>query len=398
MPLIRILAKRPYRHLLMAQVSALLGTGIMTVALSLLAYRLAEGNAGAVLGTALACKMVAYVGVAPIAGALVCRVSRRVWLVVLDVVRAAIVMVLPFVDQAWQIYVLIFFLSACSAASTPVFQAIIPDVLPDEDDYTEALSLSRLAYELENLLSPAIAAVLLSWISFHWLFAGTALGFFVSALLIGTVAVPAAARAANEVRFLTRLTAGMRVFLVTPRLRGLLALNLAVAIAGAMIIVNTVVYVRTLLGGNDHAVAWAYTASGMGATVAALMIPRLIGCWSDRRVMLTGSGLMALGLALAVMNPGLMELLVLWGMIGAGSSLVQTPIGRLLTRTGDKQTRQGLFTAQFTLSHACWLLAYPLAGWLGAELGMAATFVIMAIVVVLASFVARALWPVSSPI
>ena len=61
--------------------------------------------------------------------------------------------------QPAQIYVLIFLLNAGSAAYTPTLQATIADVLPDETQYTRALSLSRLAYDLENLLSPTLAAV-----------------------------------------------------------------------------------------------------------------------------------------------------------------------------------------------------------------------------------------------
>jgi len=61
-----LLRNRTYRHLLAAQVIALIGTGLATVALGLLAYELAGADAGRVLGTALAIKMVAYVGVAPV--------------------------------------------------------------------------------------------------------------------------------------------------------------------------------------------------------------------------------------------------------------------------------------------------------------------------------------------
>lgn len=80
----------------------------------------------------------------------------------MDLVRAAIALLLPFVTQVWQVYVLIFLLQAASAAFTPTFQATIPDVLPAEKDYTHALSLSRLAYDLESLLSPTLAAMLLT--------------------------------------------------------------------------------------------------------------------------------------------------------------------------------------------------------------------------------------------
>ena len=47
---------------------ALIGTGLLTVALGLLAYDLAGPRAGAVLGTAYAIKMIAYVGLAPVVG------------------------------------------------------------------------------------------------------------------------------------------------------------------------------------------------------------------------------------------------------------------------------------------------------------------------------------------
>ena len=75
-PMLSPLADRIYRHLLLAQVLSLLGAGVATVALGLLAYKLAGADAGAVLGTALAIKMAAYVGVAPVAGAFVHLVPR----------------------------------------------------------------------------------------------------------------------------------------------------------------------------------------------------------------------------------------------------------------------------------------------------------------------------------
>ncbi|WP_445177241.1 hypothetical protein [Rhizorhapis sp. SPR117] len=88
--MIAVLANRTYRHLLSAQIIALVGTGLATVALGLLAYELAGGNAGAVLGTALAIKMIAYIGIAPVVGAFADRLPRRAFLVAMDLVRAAV--------------------------------------------------------------------------------------------------------------------------------------------------------------------------------------------------------------------------------------------------------------------------------------------------------------------
>lgn len=50
--MLQVLRHRTYRHLFAAQVVSLLGTGLATVALGLLAYDLAGEDAGAVLGTA----------------------------------------------------------------------------------------------------------------------------------------------------------------------------------------------------------------------------------------------------------------------------------------------------------------------------------------------------------
>ena len=80
-----VLRNRTYRHLFGAQVIALIGTGLATVALGLLAYDLAGANAGSVLGTALAIKMVAYVGIAPVVGAFANRLPRRAFLVAMAV-------------------------------------------------------------------------------------------------------------------------------------------------------------------------------------------------------------------------------------------------------------------------------------------------------------------------
>lgn len=225
-----VLANRTYRHLFLAQVIALVGTGLATVALGLLAYDLAGDRAGAVLGTALAIKMIAFVTVAPIAAAFAEVVPRRAMLVSLDLVRAAVALCLPFVTEIWQVYVLIFVLQSASAAFTPAFQATIPDVLPDEKDYTRALSLSRLAYDLESLVSPMLAAALLTVISFHSLFAGTVVGFLVSAALVVSVALPNHPAKVRRSIY-ARTTRGLRLYLATPRLRGLLALCLTVSAA-----------------------------------------------------------------------------------------------------------------------------------------------------------------------
>jgi MFS family permease len=397
--MLRILANRDFARLFAAQLVALLGTGLMTVALGLLAYQLAGGDAGAVLGTAYAIKMLAYVGLSPLAHAVVARLPRKAVMIGADLVRGGAALCLPFVSEVWQVYVLIFVLQAASATFTPTFQAVIPDILPDEGEYTRALSLSRLAYDIENLASPALAGLLLLLMPFSALFAGTALGFAGSALLVRLAHVPAVREAAEQAPFLARATSGVRHYLATPRLRGLLALNLAAAAAGAFVLVNTVVLVRDGFGRGDSDLAVAMAAFGAGSMAAALLVPRVVEILGDRRLMMVaGHALCLLSLAIGGWLawrglPGWPVFLLLWAGIGALYSAILTPSGRLIRRSGSAAERPALFTAQFALSHACWLVSYPLAGFAGRWLGMAQALLILGALALAGVVVARRVWP-----
>lgn len=397
-----LFAHRDYRLLFTAQIAALFGTGLTTVALGLLAYELAGGNAAIVLGTALTLKMIAYVTVAPIAGAYAGLLPRRQFLMALNGIRGAIVLALPFVDQIWQIYVLITLLQIASAAYTPTYQAVLPDILPDERDYTKALSAAQLAATMETLLSPMLAALALSVISFHWLFVGTGIGFVISVALVMAASIPNAVVGDSAIG--ERLAAGLRLFAATPRLRGLLGLNLVVAAAGSVVMVNTVNYARDVLGGNQSGVAMLLAANGLGTMLVALTLPKILDRRGERPVMLTGAAVLVTGLAAAITlstTPtgawSWPAALTAWAIIGAGTGLVLTPTGRVLRRSARPEDRPALFAAQFSLSHLAWLVTYPITGWLATTAGFTTTWVTLAVIAALGVIAAVRLWPRKDP-
>lgn len=386
------LANSEFRKLFAAQIIALVGTGLSTVALTLLAYDLVGGNAAAVLGTAMAFKMVAYVVFAPIVGGLAHRFPRKAFLIIMDLIRAGIVLVMPFVTEIWQIYLLIFLLNLFSAGFKPVFAATIPDIVPNERAYTRALSMSRLAYDLENLLSPLFAGLALLVMTYTGLFVANSVAFLISAVLIVATTIPLGQRAARIGGLWDQITFGLRAYMKTPRLRGLLALYLAVSSASAMVIVNTVVYVREFLGGTESDVAMAMAAAGGGSMLAALCIPWVLDRVPDRPVMLSGSLTMAVGVGLMSTGPEFSALLPIWFVIGLGWSMVQTPAGRVVNRSAAAADRPAYFSAQFALSHACWLIFYPVAGQLGTRIGIETTAIWLAGGILLFTALAAMLW------
>ncbi|MFI7005585.1 MFS transporter [Streptomyces sp. NPDC050145] len=393
----RLFAIRDYRHLFGAQVIALFGTGLTTVALGLLAYDLAGPRAGTALGTALTIKMVMYVVIAPLAAAYIDRLPRRAVLVALDVLRGAVVLALPLVSEVWHIYVLIGLLQAGSAAFTPTFQAVIPDIVTDESAYTRALSASQVASTMESLLSPVLAAVALTFMSFDRLFLGTSAGFLVSALLVLSARVPDA-RPSAHTRAWDKAAAGIRTFVTTPRLRGVMALNLTVAAAGSIVVVNTVNYVRDVLGGSQSDVAWMLAASGTGTLLAALALPRVLDRIAARTVMLTGAAVLvaATTAAVTVVTTGLTTwtgTAVVWATTGIGMALIITPTGKVLRASAGRAAIPEIFAAQFSLSHLAWLITYPIAGRLGTTAGFPLAWTVLAALAAAGAVGALLLWP-----
>lgn len=375
------LRHRTYRHLFVAQVVALLGTGLLTVALSLLAFEIEPESAGVVVATALTIKIVAYVLLAPVVTALTSRWSPRTVLVGADLVRIAVAVALPFVSETWQIYGLVLVLQAASATFTPTFQAAIPVILTEESEYTRALSLSRLAYDLEAVASPVAAAGLLLVMSFDGLFVGTALGFAASAFLVlGAGLRVEGVRVSSSFR--SRAAAGVRMFAARRSLRVLLLLDLAAACATATVLVNTVVVVREGLDLGASHLAVTLGAFGSGSMIVALVLPRVLDRASALTVMLAGgaASAVALILATATVSGPWWSLLAAWVVLGATTSAVLTPSGSVVNDAVNADERPAAYAAHFSLSHACYLLAYPVAGVVGDVRGIATSTVVLALV------------------
>ncbi|MCY4165273.1 MAG: MFS transporter [Gammaproteobacteria bacterium] len=383
-----------FRRLFAAQAVALAGTGLSTVGLQLLAYRLTGGQAAPVLATALSIKMIAYVFLAPICGGLAHRTSRKSILVASDALRAGLVLLLPLVAAEWQIYLLIFGIQALAAASKPALQAIIPTVLPDQATYMRALSWTRLAYDLETAGSMMLAIALMAAGSgFELLFELNSGAFLLSALLIIFTRLPKAAPAERTGRILDDITFGLRSYMATPRLRALLALYSGAAMVSGAVLVNNVDYVRTALGGADYLVAVTMLAYGAGSMAAALATPLILRRISSRQLVSRGALLAGFAALCLIFSPGLFPALVIWMAMGAGGAWVYTPSGGIINRSSSPADLPAYFSAHFSLSHLAWLASYPLAGWLGTMLGLPAAGLILGLVCIALALAGARLWP-----
>ncbi len=386
--------KRSYYRLFFAYVLALFGTGIATVALALLAFDLTGDDSGAALGAALSLKMFAYVAAAPVAAALTDRLPRKPLLIALDLIRAGCLVLMPFVSEMWQATALVFVFALASATFTLVYLAVVPYLLGSDEDYTKSLARSRIASELETSASPLFAAGLVLVLSTAGIFALVTGVFLASAALVRGARLPEP-RTARGPRpgIVTKVLHGPKLLLRTPGLRGLVALDVAAAIATAMVMVNTVALVQGVFDLGRTAVAIAFAIFGGGAITGALTMPGLLRSVSERTMMLAGAALITAALMAGTLASTLYALVLVWFLLGLGVSVTLTPASYLIRRTARPEDLQPLFAAQFSITNAALMLAYPAAGWLGVEAGIRATFLTLGLAAAAATVAALLLWP-----
>lgn len=388
--------KRSYYRLFSGYVLALFGTGVATVALALLAFDLAGDDSGAVIGTALSIKMIAYVLAAPVVTVITERLPRKQLLIALDLIRAASLITLPFVTAVWQVYVLVFVFSVASATFGFVYLALVPYLLGSEEDYTRSLARSRIASELEGPISPLMASGLMILFSAAGIFMVAAGVFVVSALLVRSAALPrhVASRAGGSWQKLGR---GPQLFIAVPEFRAVIAFDFVVALGTAMVMVNTVVIVQGMFDLQRDASALAFFAFGAGSILGAVLLPLILSVAEERRLMMIGSGLVVCGLLFGTLQSQLIGLLLLWVVLGLGVAWVLTPVTYLIRRIAAPADLQILFAAQMSIANVCLLLAYLLAGWLGALIGIQGTFALLGLGAIGATVLAHLLWPAAAP-
>ncbi|HEY8158645.1 MAG TPA: MFS transporter [Methylobacter sp.] len=406
-----LLRNRNFRLLFSAQLISLAGSGATTVGLALFAHQLVGGSsAAAVIGNALMLRILAFLLFSQPAGVLADRVNRKLLLILADLVRFVLMALFPFVQNVWQVYLMIFFINAATAFFTPTYDSTIPEVVGREQ-YVRALSLSRIAVDMEAVLGPAIAGLLVSLLGLNWLFWFDAATYLISAVLVLASVLPHIPKPSVQFSFKTllgELTLGARILLRQSVLRRALLLNLVDAIAGAAAIVATVVYVKDVLKLGEDEFVLAMVGLGLGSTVTALFLGWATGRYESgakgpaelhgrrhrwtERALLTGGVILGLILLPGIWRPSFLLFACLWLLSGVGQALIDISSSTLLAEHTQKADRGKAYAAHFALTHTFWLITYPAIGQGVSRLEAPLTFTIagaICLVIALLAIISR---------
>lgn len=349
-----------FQRLFWAHVVSLVGSGLSSVALGLLAHQLVGASASAVLGITLAIRIVVIVLCAPWAGMVAARFGARATMIASDFSRAAVVLGFFFVEEVWHIYALAVLLNLGAAIFTPVYKAVIPGVTSAEQ-YPRALALGSVAYDTANILGPSLAALTIASIGFRGNFVANALTFVVSAALL--FGLPRLTAASGPIKSRASLGHGIASMFGRWQLRETLYLALQTSIVGGFVLVATVDFIKGQLALSDTAYGWAMAAYGIGSVAGAVLYGKA-GQRTRNALVNAAAPAMLLALASAGFFHRFEPLLLAWAFAGAGQCILGIRGNELLAANSDVDERPHIYAAHFSLSHAGWGITYPLAGFL----------------------------------
>lgn len=362
------LQNKTFAKLYLAQTISLLGDAFSWVGLALLAYQLEKGHSATILATALTLRVVAFIIFSPFAGVVADKIARKKILYVTHFIRMAIICCLPFVNAEWQIYALVFLLNVFNAFFTPTYRAIIPQII-EGNYFREAIGLSTATFQLLGVLGPALAGIVAVWLGARQIFFLDGISFIIAGILILSIpkndlqkGVSKEAKQAGNTW--NDVIKGIRLLFSNKILRFALIIEFVSAIAGAMILVNTIGHIKNNLLLNDNYYGWVMAIFGVGAAVSAFILGSLDK--SKARSLSLISGAIVLGVSISFANYVPYAVLMgLWLLAGLGQSLAEMPSETLIAENITSENQGKVYGSHFAFSHLWWAIAYPVAGFLG---------------------------------
>lgn len=286
----RLPGSQPWRRLFGAYVISTLGDEFTRVALFAKAYAV-SGEVLGVAGVALAQAVPALL-IAPVAGALADRGSKRGHLVACDLSRCALLVLIAFTSSLPLLLALAPLVSAFSAAFRPVEASLEAEIL-ERADLLQASALRVGARQLLGLVGPAMAGASLGLLSTTGALLLDATTFAASAALLFTL--PAGARRAAAppgASLRAELRGGLRFIASDRALRALFVVTAALLLVMGMQGPLFYGFVVQRLGGGGREYGSLMSGLGAGSLIGALVLAR----WSS--LVERGVGLVVLVLVL----------------------------------------------------------------------------------------------------
>jgi len=391
-PYLGVIRSARYFPLWLGQIISNLGDTLNYVALVVLVFRLS--HSGLAVSALVLTEIVPTLLLGPIAGVVIDRFDRQRVLIVVDTVRAVLVLVLALTHVLWAVYLLAALLAVGSTLFNPALQAMIPALLTEEERLA-ANSMAWSSGRLVQIIGASVAGGLIAWGGTTPAFLVNAASFACSAVLLTRLSLPH--RAGSPGRgglgaWVGDARDGLAYARRDPFVARFLPVQALTSLATGATSALLVVLATTHLHLAAQGFGWLLAAIGIGALLGPFLSNGLTrGRPLDVRLLfvpylIRGAGDIALGLVV-----GLPWALVILFIYGLNTSTGMVASNTILQTVIPDRVRGRVFTLLDVTWAAMRLLSLGLGGLLADRAGITAVYIVGGALLALAGALGLAL-------
>lgn len=357
------LRERDFARLWSGQAISNAGDWVNYVALTALVYDL-TGSAWMV-AVLRACHAVPLLIVGPFAGVLVDRWNRKVTLVIVDVIRAGLVLLFPLVHDVGSIFLITIAFNVVSTLFAPAKNALIPAIVSRERLLT-ANSLSSTTQNMAMVIGPALGGLILAGSGTATAFYVDSASFVVSAVAIASMVVagrpPSQQPGEQRTSPWQEMATGLRFTWSKLDVRNVLLLEVGLTLGWGCINVLAVVIASALPGGGPTEYGLLLASIGAGSLLAALLIGAFGTAWPMGRLFPLGFLLISVGVATLAESRLLLAACLGYFLAGSGRVAIEVSATTIYQNSVPDGLRGRVFALRYTVTHMSILAANQAAG------------------------------------
>jgi MFS family permease len=386
------LGKRRYRLYVAGHTVSVIGGWIQQVAISWLVYRLTGSIF--LLGLTGFLLNIFYLFLGALAGIAADRFPRLQMLIAIDLFLAAMALLLAFMAgtgvAAVGAYLFIAALIGIgNAFEMPTRQTLLKDIVEDRLLITSAIAVSAMVFNVGRMVGPAIAGILLIYVSEAWCFAINAASYAAIIAALLAIRLPAAPAAPSAVITPQGFRASLSVLASFPAVRYLIPTVVAVGLFATPYIPLMPSIAVGFFDGKSSTVGLLISAAGLGALVCATYLALQPGY--SRQLRLVSAAPLAVGLLLAVFawSRTLSLSLLLLMALGGAILLAVNTTNALLQQSVPEHWRGrviGVYSMAFAGTAP---IGGLITGWLADHIGLTATLTLNGCLIVAAGLAGR---------
>ncbi|GAB4579312.1 MAG: hypothetical protein Fur0022_20500 [Anaerolineales bacterium] len=357
-----VFRNRSFTRMWLAQLISTIGDAFTMIAAGIYVFRLT--NSTLQVGLMLMATAIPTMVIGMIAGVFVDRFDRKKIMVGADLLRAALIFLIPILlpyDVAW-LYVIVMLTSSIGTFFSPAFDSVLPELASDEE-----LTAANSMIAISSFGSTAIgfaASGLIAAYSIEWAFYIDGATFLLSALFLSGVkiAVLENPERTNIATITRNLGEGLKFLFRNQILRSIVFIGFIYALSIGIWNTMLLPFATVALNASEFEYGLQEGLTSIGFVLGSLLIARFAdrlreGQWIS--LSLLGMGGFGIIYALSSSVPLAILLVTITGFMNAPYSVARRT---LIQRNTDREMRGRVFGATMTLGTVVMLIGMGVAG------------------------------------